>query len=104
MDPKKEAKKFFNKFFKHQWLDETSSEFKSLVKVFNKFQRQKDPILVEIRTAVADYMRSEGCSCCRDQSAHEEAEERLAKLLGVEKYSDGSGYNFDVYTTPKTKK
>ena len=47
-----------------------------------------------VRRAVADYMRSEGCNCCRDQEAHTENEKRLAKLLGVARYSDGSGYNF----------
>lgn len=52
-----------------------------------------------IRQAVADYMRSEGCSCCRDQEAHEKHAERLAKLLRVEKYNDGSGYDFRKYQT-----
>jgi len=35
--------------------------------------------LKELRQAVADYMRSEGCSCCRDIDAHERHAERLAK-------------------------
>lgn len=50
-----------------------------------------------LRTAVAAYMRSEGCSCCRDYNAHKKNTETLAKLLNVKKYSDGSGYNFTPY-------
>ena len=55
--------------------------------------------LAEIRHAVADYMRSEGCSCCQDTDAHRKAEARLAKLLRVPKYKDGSGYDFGKYET-----
>lgn len=43
----------------------------------------------EIRNAIADYMKSEGCSCCRDRDAHDEAEARIAKLLFVPRYKDG---------------
>ena len=50
-----------------------------------------------LRTAVADYMRSEGCTCCQDVEAHEKHTETLAKLLNVEPYSDGSGYDFTTY-------
>lgn len=49
-----------------------------------------------LRTAVADYMRSEGCSCCQGDS-HEDDLERIAKLLNVPKYPDGSGYDFSRY-------
>ena len=55
-----------------------------------------------LRNAIADYMRSEGCSCCQNVDAHKEHKERLAKLLGVKKYSDGSGYDFSKYETTKT--
>lgn len=58
----------------------------------------------EIRQAVADYMRSEGCSCCRDSEAHERHEERLGKLLRVPKYSDGSGRDFSRYESKGDKK
>lgn len=47
-----------------------------------------------IRQAVADYMGSEGCTCCRDIEAHERHAAALAKLLRVPKYADGSGYDF----------
>lgn len=57
----------------------------------------------QIRTAIADYMRSEGCSCCRDVDAHKIHKEVIAKLLNVKKYSDGSGYDFSLYRTDKAK-
>lgn len=50
--------------------------------------------IAEIRRAIADYMRSEGCSCCRNIQAHRQHEARIAELLGVPKYDDGSGYDF----------
>lgn len=50
-----------------------------------------------LRTAVADYMRSEGCSCCSNRPAHELHEAVLAKLLRVPKYPDGSGFDFAKY-------
>ena len=51
----------------------------------------------ELRNAVADYMRSEGCSCCENTEAHAEHKARLAKLLNVPKYDDGSGFDFLRY-------
>lgn len=60
--------------------------------------------LSDIRTAVADYMRSEGCSCCQDTEAHKEHKARLAKLLHVAKYEDQSGFNFPKYQTKKGSK
>lgn len=41
----------------------------------------------EIRQALADYMGSEGCACCRDGEGHELQAARLAKLLRVPRYS-----------------
>lgn len=55
-----------------------------------------------LRQAVADYMQSEGCSCCRG-SNHAEHKAVLAKLLNVPKYSDRSGYDFDKFSTHKLK-
>lgn len=51
----------------------------------------------KLKTVIANYMSSEGCSCCQDTEAHKKHEEELAKLLGVEKYEDGSGYDFSKY-------
>lgn len=48
----------------------------------------------QVRQAIADYMYAEGCSCCRNIDAHREAAARLAGLLQVPKYSDGSGFDF----------
>ncbi len=50
-----------------------------------------------VREALADYMYTEGCSCCRDHTGHEEAAGRLAKLLKVPLYSDSSGYDFQKF-------
>jgi hypothetical protein len=50
--------------------------------------------LKEIRSVVADLIYSAGCSCCRDSDGWEDAQKRLAKLLKVPKYKDGSGYDF----------
>ena len=55
----------------------------------------------KLRTAVADYMRSEGCSCCSDQENHTRALFRLGHLLSVRKYKDGSGYDFSRYESEK---
>ena len=48
----------------------------------------------EMRRMVADYMSSEGCSCCRDIGAHKKHAEALAIALGIKRYDDGSGYDF----------
>lgn len=55
----------------------------------------------KIRKAVADYISSEGCGCCSDGDKHREHAKVLARLLGVPKYSDGSGYNFGKFVTKK---
>jgi hypothetical protein len=56
----------------------------------------------EIRRLIADYMRSEGCTCCQDREAHAEHAEALAKMLKVRKYEDGSGYDFAYYRSPES--
>ena len=57
-------------------------------------------LLSDVRRAVADYMYSEGCSCCRS-SNHDENGEWLAKLLKVKKYADKSGYDWFKYRSKK---
>jgi len=57
----------------------------------------------ELRQALGDYVYSEGCTCCQDTKKHEQAAERLAKLLNVAKYTDGSGYDFYRYATNAKK-
>jgi len=56
-----------------------------------------------IRRAVADYMVSEGCSCCENTEAHRKHAEALAKLLKVPMYKDKSGYNFYKFQTKRKK-
>jgi DNA-directed RNA polymerase subunit H (RpoH/RPB5) len=51
-------------------------------------------VLEQIRQAFADYERSEGCDCCRNNDAHEKAEKRLAELLNPLPYDDGSGFDW----------
>lgn len=50
----------------------------------------------DVRKTVADYVRTEGCSCC-EGSRHPEVKSRLGKLLGVPMFSDKSGYDFSKY-------
>jgi len=67
----------------------------------NKPERAGMSDLSEIRRAIADYKWSEGCSCCRDNDAHEEAGKRLGKLLRIPKYKDGSGYDWSRFRTKR---
>lgn len=48
----------------------------------------------QVRETIANYMYSEGCSCCQDIDGHKKHSERLAKLLSVPRYKDGSGFDF----------
>lgn len=64
--------------------------------------KDKKRFVKQIREAIANYMQSEGCSCCRDIDAHIQHKMILAKLLRVPKYEDGSGYIFSKFRT-KTK-
>lgn len=57
--------------------------------------------LTDVRRLVADYIGSEGCSCCEDASHKEEHLPALAKALGVPMYHDKSGYNFPRFKTKK---
>lgn len=64
-----------------------------------KRKRNLTVSLVEIRQAIADYMASEGCSCCQDADEHKANEYRIGKLLQVPSYSDGSGFDFSKFRT-----
>lgn len=50
-----------------------------------------------VRQAVADYMGSEGCDCCSNIEKHREHKAKLASLLNVPKWKDGSGYCFKKF-------
>ena len=52
--------------------------------------KKKGQFKDEVRRALADYMGSEGCSCCRGDD-HEEHKKRLAELLDVTPREDGIG-------------
>lgn len=52
----------------------------------------------KMRQLIADYMWSEGCSCCRSDK-HAENEQALGKALNIPKYPDKSGYDFLKYRT-----
>lgn len=60
---------------------------------------QQKEFIKKVRSAVANYMRSEGCSCCRDSDAHFVHENILGKLLNVPRYKDESGRNFKKFET-----
>ena len=51
----------------------------------------------KIRTALANYMFAEGCSCCCDIERHEKYKKELAELLDVPMYDDESGYNLSLF-------
>lgn len=57
----------------------------------------------KMRQAIADYMTSEGCSCCRNVEDHKSHAEVIAKLLNVKSYPDNSGYDFYKHRTLKNK-
>lgn len=57
--------------------------------------------VAEVRRAFADYYQSEGCGCCQDTEAHDQAEERLAELLKPDQYDDGSGHDWHKYATKR---
>lgn len=63
----------------------------------NEDEKQFKKTISEIRQAFADYVYSEGCSCCRNTGEHTKAMDKLGKLLKMKKYSDGSGYDYSKY-------
>lgn len=64
-----------------------------------KMRAERDELVGALQKAVADYMWSEGCSCCQNVKAHEKAEARLAELLKPDAYEDGSGWDWGKYKT-----
>lgn len=76
------------------------SKEKSLLKAQKPALRKgavSGSLLADIRQAVADYIATEGCSCCRDTDGHDKAMERLGKLIKMKKYDDGSGFDYGRY-------
>jgi hypothetical protein len=56
----------------------------------------------QIRQALADYMASEGCSCCENTEEHSAAAKRLGELLDIPTYTDGSGIDFYQFRTKES--
>lgn len=48
----------------------------------------------ELEKAILQYLGSEGCSCCEDTDAHDEALADIAKVFGWPLYDDGSGVDW----------
>ena len=57
-------------------------------------------IMEEMRRNFADYVKTEGCSCCQDVDGHKKAEKNLAKILKPDAYEDGSGFDWHKYAKP----
>jgi hypothetical protein len=70
-------------------------------KLTNTTNKKLEIFKEKVREAIANYMSSEGCSCCRDIEQHKINAEVLAKLLDVPPYEDGSGYNFYQFCSDK---
>ena len=64
-----------------------------------KIRVERQVSLHEIRSAIANYMRSEGCGCCEDRDGHRAHKAIIAKMLKVPMYSDKSGYDFGKFET-----
>ena len=58
----------------------------------------------KLRRLIADYMESEGCSCCQNVDMHNAAKKALAMVLTVPAYQDGSGYDFSPFKTRPVKR
>ena len=56
-----------------------------------------------VRRAVANYMSSEGCSCCQLPEQHAADKKKLARLLDVPQYPDKSGYNFSQFGSKRKR-
>lgn len=69
------------------------------------FQQASDEVKLlkeQLRNAIADYMVSEGCSCCRSNN-HSINAERIAKLIDVPPYDGEDGYQFYAFKTEPKK-
>ncbi len=77
----------------------TAESWKAAHVAANEVIERQAKEIEAIRTAVANYMGSEGCACCQGPH-HQRHEDALGALLKVPKYDDGSGYNFRQFQTP----
>ena len=114
-DEKMKAEKYvaISEGVREEELDELSWNIKEVVFFMNQFNKQHKSLLLnrirslvdeklKIKDAFTVYFATEGCSCCEDTEGHNEAMDKLGKLLHYEKFSDGSGW--DVYTRREERK
>lgn len=73
--------------------------FKNIVERAKEMEIERDD---KLKTAIADYMWSEGCSCCEGDD-HKEHKDRIGELLNIPKYSDDSGYDFKNFRTQEAE-
>ena len=62
-------------------------------------EKEVEELKKRIRTAFAQYRRSEGCGCC-ESSDHDDHEKERGKLLEAQPFEDGSGYDWKIYIKP----
>lgn len=60
--------------------------------------KKRRATVAQIREAVANFLAEEGCSCCRGRD-YDERKAKLAELLDVQAFTDGSGHDFGFYQT-----
>lgn len=78
-------------------IDSIASKIDAFVLKEAKKLNNKSDFISQVRTAFADYVKTEGCGCCEDGEGHNAAMEKIAPLLEIEKYEDGSGYDTYKY-------
>lgn len=72
-------------------------ELKNANDELTHYVSQLEKRIEKIRTQFAKYVKSEGCSCCRNTEDHEAAEKELGILLKADTYADGSGFDWYKY-------
>jgi hypothetical protein len=75
----------------------TNSNRAEWVAYANSLEVALKKLRLDCRRGLADYIYTEGCSCCQNVSGHKAAAEQLALILNVPAYDDRSGYNFTKY-------
>jgi DNA-binding ferritin-like protein (Dps family) len=75
---------------------EMKGDGREMNKVLEQAKAMEKEYKANIRRAIADYMYSEGCACCEGKD-HKDHAEKIAKLIDVPKYEDGSDYNFSQF-------
>ncbi len=75
---------------------EMKGDGREMDKVLEQAKAIEEEYKANIRRAIADYMYSEGCACCEGKD-HKDHAEKIAKLIDVPKYEDGSDYNFSQF-------